>query len=1261
MQYIQLQPQIASNVTLPTSGSFNLFLDNKDNLVKVVGLSGTTSVVYGPTGNGVYITGGTYNPNTGVAILTNSIGTPIVMSGFQTSDSVTLTKSQLDSTIANSGLTAGNLYKITGVNPELYGGTDIIVNAITSSEISKNGYGLFYNPDYGEYDIWSPYSTLGFNNLDGFFTAGEIILGNSGQTGTLVGLPGDETLTFIADVGVFSAGTVVTGFDSGATALTVNLATASYNIDDKVIWGGKVWKNVSGNSITIVNKVIATGGTTTYFNFNLPAGTLHDTLVITCDSEVLTGDSSDNFYNIQGDAGGEGHIDNSGYVYGYFNTPHNGFDIVVSYSANVNQKIGSFELGSAWQVVPYDDVDYTPTWDIIEYEYEYDNISLRKDVENEVSSAWAVSVDYWGWNSIKGMQWGGNIYQLTAKNPYLENLVNFNGNNMDRVTIGENGGMDCYNWNIGINIGDIFINDGGWLQFDTIGVDSYIHNITIGATSNVEGITLANNDGNNMYFIDINLGNSADDCGTYIEYIRVGASCSFYGINLDSSSSNSCTYIYDISLNNNSRVFNVKIDQGGYIDNLNLYNDAQANNIQIGQGSYIEDGYIYNDGQLHSIILEGGTTGSNQNYQGNWSPCRLSNFHIGTSSYMHDIKIGLGSVIENIYLDNETGISGNYFHYISLNNNSTIADVYFNGSSSYFGDGSFGVNSYVENITLSGSSYFGSNAIGDDVYVNDIILQDNTEFYNNTLLNGTSFDGMYLTNCDVYTNIFKGGNVNDNYIYNDFYNNEIGVGFTGNNISGETYNNIIGERFEYNTIYGSFSDNQIFNEFKSNIIYQNFSENRTDWGFGSNHISGYCSANVFGVAIDSNDFLGDVYSNTFKGGVFGNTIGNNFTANNIGFGFSSNVIGENFGYGASSPQGNIIGNSFTNNTIGEYFYNNTIPDNFYENEIGNYFQWNVINTNIDRTYFTLNYGNITGFSYTASGTGATDSIYTNLTGTTNGHGVDATFNVEVSGDAVIGVTGSTQGRLYSSGDTLTILGTQIGGVTGVIDGFNQNAVGKSGTTGSYTNVIATGTGGGENATFDINVTNNLVSSIVINNRGGGYSVNETLTISGSAFGGITGIGNITITVNAIYSDDVVITVTGTTAGSLFYDHYTKQIFERKGGNKRVSFYDEDDILNLDSIYLASGYIPVYSQSLTFPIPAASFEFWCDGAYDNSGRHTTNQTVNNAQELIALFNNNFRQYGYFFDNNDGTIGLYITPSLKQQHCPNDIYTINVYND
>jgi hypothetical protein len=618
-------------------------------------------------------------------------------------------------------------------------------------------------------------------------------------------------------------------------------------------------------------------------------------------------------------------------------------------------------------------------------------------------------------------------------------------------------------------------------------------------------------------------------------------------------------------------------------------------------------------------------------------------------------------------------IAGRFYNNVIYNNG-----FYSNSIGEYFDNNI--IKSYLYGNTIE--QYFESNKIYNQFYDNQI----GNGFYQNVI--NSQF---YENNIGVYFEY--------NIITQSFYRNEIGISFNGNELSGETNNNLIGYQFENNTILGTFANNIIGNQFKGNLMFNEFSLNDVKSYVASNQFSGYTRGNSIGDYTFDNDFLGYTTGNNWKGDFYANTIGDSFNGNSFYYEVSNNIIGDNFygndiqnyfsyntigngfqtnqilnyfngniirdnfGYGYTIPQGNKIGNNFYNNNVGEYFYNNSIPDDFKYNTIGNYFQWNVINTNISYTNFALNYGNITGFSYTATGTSASDGIYNGIQicGTTTSVGVGATFNVEVVDGGVNYVSGATEGRLYQDGDVLTILGTQIGGFTGVIDGFTSDAIGKSGTTGTYENVFAQGTGGGENGSFNIIVVDNLVDSISLSGGGGSYLIGDVLTIAGSIFGGTDGVDDITITITAVYSDDIVITVTGVTSGSLFYDHYTKQIFERKGGNKRVSYYDEEDVLNVDSIYLSSGYIPVYSQSLTFPIPYASFEFWCDGAYDNSGRHTTNQTVNNVQELVDLFNNNFRDFGYFFDNNDGTLGLYINPSLKQQYCPNGTYTINVFDD
>jgi hypothetical protein len=392
---------------------------------------------------------------------------------------------------------------------------------------------------------------------------------------------------------------------------------------------------------------------------------------------------------------------------------------------------------------------------------------------------------------------------------------------------------------------------------------------------------------------------------------------------------------------------------------------------------------------------------------------------------------------------------------------------------------------------------------------------------------------------------------------------------------------------DWNSIYtqnnngNGFEDNIIGNEFKGNLMLNNFLSNNVKSYVVGNQFSGGVYSNQIGSYTLVNNFLGTVegniwvnsfynnviglnfYNNTFRNNIDNNTIANDFQNNEIGSSFNNNIIGDNFGFGFGDLQGNKIGNNFYENTVGEYFYNNSIPDNFYNNTIGDYFQWNVVNTNINTTDFTPNYGNITGFTYTATGTSATDSLYTDINGTTNALGVNATFDIEVSGGAVIGVSGNTVGKLYVTGNTITILGAQIGGYSNAIDSISDDGVGKNGSDGTYNDLSSTG-GTGTNATFDVSVSSGLVDGVLINNRGNGYEIGDELTIVGSLFGGTDGVDDITITVTVLFNDDVVITVSGVTIPSV-YETYTCQIFERQGGVKRLSFYDDNDILTITNI------------------------------------------------------------------------------------------------
>ena len=381
-----------------------------------------------------------------------------------------------------------------------------------------------------------------------------------------------------------------------------------------------------------------------------------------------------------------------------------------------------------------------------------------------------------------------------------------------------------------------------------------------------------------------------------------------------------------------------------------------------------------------------------------------------------------------------------------------------------------------------------------------------------------------------------------------------------------------------------FSNNKIGNQFKGNYILKEFSLNDVKTYVGSNQFLGYTRGNNIGDYTGDNDFLGDTIGNTWKGdfvsNIFGNqfisnsfhidvndnTIGDNFIGNDIQNSFNDNTIGDNFGFGQSISQGNRIGNNFSNNLIGEYFYNNSIPDGFTYNTIGNYFEWNTIDTRIESIDFTANYGNITGFYYIAGGTSAADNTYIGLTGSVSGGATGgASFDVIVAGGTVSSVTLNTAGSQYTTNDTITILGTVIGGVTGGIQTFTSDAIGKTGADNTYIGLIAGGTAGGENASFNVTVTSSLVSDIQIYDKGVAYSIGDNLTILGSQFGGTNGSDDISITVSTLYSDSIVIGITGISQTPSVYEEYTCQIFERQGGAKRLSYYDSSDVLTIKNI------------------------------------------------------------------------------------------------
>jgi hypothetical protein len=499
---------------------------------------------------------------------------------------------------------------------------------------------------------------------------------------------------------------------------------------------------------------------------------------------------------------------------------------------------------------------------------------------------------------------------------------------------------------------------------------------------------------------------------------------------------------------------------------------------------------------------------------------------------------------------------------------------------------------------------FRENTIADG-FINNTIY---SEFYDNTINVGfeDNIIGDYVSLTDLrFDRNYIGNYFNNNIIRQDFQNNDIATNFNENEINGDFVGNKILNGFNNNETGYDFRLNNIGNGFNNNLIYDDFNQNTTKYYFYSNIISNDFTSNDVGSYFENNqpsnfnlfgwNDLSTISARTYdtlynslngnvgnyilgkelimkvistpryfkikfrqwtqggNGGGFqyerteldsnGNAVGltivftktnggnevdvvvpgvvelsrlsqgglyntitdtnppfNNqwpgpgdtewnsiytvnengerFGYNKIGNNFYNNTIGNDFGYGGGNNYGNVIGEEFQNNTIGEYCYNNNISNLFQNNTVGDYFQWNVINTPIISTNFITYYDTITGFTYSASGSSASDNTYNGLTGATNGSGVDATFNVVVSSSAVTSVTIVQTGNYYQVNDTITILGSQIGGTDGI--------------------------------------------------------------------------------------DDVIITITQIIEPSV-YESYTCKIFERQGGDKRLSYYDSNDVLTITDI------------------------------------------------------------------------------------------------
>ena len=416
----------------------------------------------------------------------------------------------------------------------------------------------------------------------------------------------------------------------------------------------------------------------------------------------------------------------------------------------------------------------------------------------------------------------------------------------------------------------------------------------------------------------------------------------------------------------------------------------------------------------------------------------------------------------------------------------------------------------IRNNTIGNGSY--NNTFNDDCDNNQI----GDGFYNNS------------TNDDFDGNII-GENFRNNYITSNFNNNRIGSDFYSNTLlGGSFYRNNIGNDFNNNIWTNSdFQNNEIGNQFNNNKVYDDFYNNDIGNGYNNNESHSEYYRNLIGNGYNGNTIYSVFYENNIEH-VFGdNTIGDSsligeydFRGNRIGNEFQGNIIKLNFQYNNILNdfntntiyfdfRKNSILNGFNTNTIGgvnnlsPIFENNQIMNNFKGNDIQGNFWSNQIKTDFkgNETFEEFGYNNI--------GFGCSPNIFSGIT-IHNNIGDNFSFNI-----------------CYGS--------------------FSYNTIG----TYFNSNEIQDGFGFGGSSSQGNRIGNNFIDNII-----GEYFYNNT--ISDNFYNN---------TIGDSFQWNIVNTEVNNVCLStgMLYDITTVNVFKNKNGDNRLSYYDEVDVLTIETL------------------------------------------------------------------------------------------------
>jgi hypothetical protein len=626
----------------------------------------------------------------------------------------------IEQLVASASLTPGAFYKITGVASASFyeansisytgygneiqdGGSTIILQAATEKTLSKKGIGLFYVPNYENPNYPTAAPDTNYNVWD--YT-------NRLYFDNLSGIFDHEEYVYLN-----SANTT-----SGSE--------------------GNLVANIGNNSLTFV-----------YDSYNDKFLSNPDNLI----GLSITGSSTHTSASI---------VDFD------YTSSYNAGDCVIwggrvwqNRSGSVGYTTGGWPYSQLtlndedWTKIPFNETNYTIVADLIEYEFEWDNISYRKSANNlEVRCDAKIWIDYWGYNTMKYFPWGHkNIVDINISNSYLDAFVNYPENSSaGNITFKDFGGFNAHYWGHRTQIDGISSDIGGHLNSLNLGYNTQIYNITLGVQSRISDIYTYDNDNGYDVLQDIIIGDNAQISGyndniymyhnSYMENLILETNSEITDINLYNGASIRDTklgissYMSSIALGPDSDFRQVELGNSSYIQNINTDVSACFKRVKLGIDSNINYFGIGYNGYFKHIEM-GDQSAMYCNVIGDYSYFQYVNLGINSEIYLIDqtagnsnfehINVGIDSSIHDI----ELGVDGSFNH-ITLGSDSSINNIDASGS----------VNAYVRHIDIKNSTVFGDISMEDSSYIRRMDIGSDSEVGGITLTGGTNISDFSISN-----------------------------------------------------------------------------------------------------------------------------------------------------------------------------------------------------------------------------------------------------------------------------------------------------------------------------------------------------------------------------------------------------------------------------------------------------------------------------------------------------------------------------------